>query len=87
MVRGHAAAVLAHVQIELGGREADRPLRHRLTHEFLHSLDLVLPGTRTKSFPAGEYQIPVALIIGRRKESTDKKVTLNDALRDFGVSV
>lgn len=48
---------------------------------------VVIPGTRTKQFPAGEYQIPVALIIGKRKASTDKKVTLNDALRDFGVSV
>ncbi len=48
---------------------------------------VVIPGTRTKQFPAGEYQIPVALIIGRRKASTDKKVSLNDALRDFGVSV
>ncbi|MDH3728611.1 MAG: 2,3,4,5-tetrahydropyridine-2,6-dicarboxylate N-succinyltransferase [Myxococcales bacterium] len=48
---------------------------------------VVIPGTRTKKFPAGEYQIPVALIIGRRKPSTDKKVSLNDALRDFAVSV
>ncbi len=48
---------------------------------------VVIPGTRTKKFPAGEYQIPAALIIGRRKESTDKKVSLNEALRDFGVSV
>jgi len=48
---------------------------------------VVIPGTRPKQFPAGEYQVPVALIIGRRKASTDKKVTLNDALRDFGVSV
>ena len=48
---------------------------------------VVIPGTRTKQFPAGDYQVPAALIIGRRKESTDKKVTLNDALREFGVSV
>ena len=48
---------------------------------------VVIPGTRTKQFPAGEYQIPVALIIGQRKASTDKKVTLNEALRDFDVSV
>ncbi len=48
---------------------------------------VVIPGTRTKNFPAGEYSIPVALIIGRRKPSTDKKVSLNEALRDFGVSV
>lgn len=48
---------------------------------------VVIPGMRSKKFPAGEYQIPCALIIGKRKESTDKKTSLNDALRDFGVSV
>lgn len=48
---------------------------------------VVIPGTRTKKFPAGEFQVPCALIIGRRKESTDKKTSLNDALRDFGVAV
>ena len=48
---------------------------------------VVIPGTRTKSFPAGDFQVPCALIIGQRKESTDKKTSLNDALRDFGVSV
>jgi 2,3,4,5-tetrahydropyridine-2-carboxylate N-succinyltransferase len=48
---------------------------------------VVVPGTRTKSFPAGEYGLPCALIIGRRKESTDRKTSLNDALRDFAVSV
>jgi 2,3,4,5-tetrahydropyridine-2-carboxylate N-succinyltransferase len=47
---------------------------------------VVIPGTRPKKFPAGEYQIPVALIIGVRKASTDKKVSLNEALRDFHVS-
>lgn len=48
---------------------------------------VVVPGSYKKSFPAGEYSITCALIIGRRKESTDKKTSLNDALRDFGVSV
>lgn len=48
---------------------------------------VVIPGMRTKKFPAGEYQIPCALIIGRRKQSTDKKTSLNEALRDFGVAV
>lgn len=48
---------------------------------------VVIPGTRTKKFPAGEYQVPVALIIGRRKPSTDLKTSLNDALRTFDVSV
>lgn len=47
---------------------------------------VVIPGSYTRSFPAGEYQVACALIIGKRKESTDKKVSLNDALRDYGVS-
>ncbi len=48
---------------------------------------VVIPGTRTKKFPAGEYQVPTALIIGRRKESTNRKTSLNDALREYNVSV
>ncbi|MEM1319272.1 MAG: 2,3,4,5-tetrahydropyridine-2,6-dicarboxylate N-succinyltransferase [Bacteroidota bacterium] len=48
---------------------------------------VVIPGTYTKKFPAGEYQVACALIIGQRKESTDKKVSLNDALREFNVAV
>ena len=48
---------------------------------------VVVPGSYRKQFPAGEYSVSCALIIGRRKESTDKKTTLNDALRDFGVAV
>lgn len=48
---------------------------------------VVIPGTIPKKFPAGEYQVPCALIIGRRKESTDLKTSLNDALRDNSVSV
>ncbi len=48
---------------------------------------VVVPGTITKKFPAGEYGIQCALIIGKRKESTDKKTSLNEALREFNVSV
>lgn len=48
---------------------------------------VVIPGTYTKEFPAGNYQVACALIIGSRKESTDKKVSLNNALRDFDVAV
>jgi 2,3,4,5-tetrahydropyridine-2,6-dicarboxylate N-succinyltransferase len=48
---------------------------------------VVIPGMRPRKFPAGEYLTPCALIIGQRNESTDKKTTLNQALRDFGVSV
>lgn len=46
---------------------------------------VVIPGTRPKQFPAGVYQVPCALIVGRRTASTDKKVSLNQALRDFEV--
>ena len=48
---------------------------------------VVVAGTRAKEFPAGSYQLQTALIIGERKESTDQKTSLNEALRDFGVSV
>jgi 2,3,4,5-tetrahydropyridine-2,6-dicarboxylate N-succinyltransferase len=48
---------------------------------------VVIPGMRPKSFPAGEFLTPCALIIGERRESTDKKTSLNAALRDFAVSV
>ena len=54
---------------------------------FVPPRSVVIPGTRIKKFPAGEFGIPAALIIGRRSESTDKKVSLNAALRDFGVAV
>jgi 2,3,4,5-tetrahydropyridine-2,6-dicarboxylate N-succinyltransferase len=47
---------------------------------------VVIPGSYTKEYPAGTYQVPCALIIGQRKESTDKKVSLNDALREYDVS-
>lgn len=48
---------------------------------------VVIPGSYTKEFPAGKFNVPCALIIGKRKESTDKKTSLNDALRDYDVSV
>ncbi len=48
---------------------------------------VVVAGTRTKEFPAGSYQLQTALIIGERRESTDQKTSLNEALRQFGVSV
>jgi 2,3,4,5-tetrahydropyridine-2-carboxylate N-succinyltransferase len=48
---------------------------------------VVIPGSFSKKFPAGEYNVPCALIIGQRKESTDKKTSLNEALRDFDVAV
>ena len=48
---------------------------------------VVIPGSYTKEFPAGNYQVPCALIIGKRKESTNKKTSLNDALRTHDIAV
>ncbi len=48
---------------------------------------VVIPGSCTKQFPAGDYQVSCALIIGKRKESTDRKTSLNEALREFKVQV
>lgn len=48
---------------------------------------VVIPGSYTKTFAAGDYQVPCALIIGKRKESTDKKTSLNNALREYDVAV
>jgi 2,3,4,5-tetrahydropyridine-2-carboxylate N-succinyltransferase len=50
------------------------------------SRSVVIPGSYTKKFSAGEFQVPCALIIGKRKESTDTKTSLNDALREYSVS-
>jgi len=48
---------------------------------------VVVPGTRPKAFPAGQVQLSCAVIIGHRKESTDRKTSLNDVLREFALSV
>ncbi|PQJ23146.1 2,3,4,5-tetrahydropyridine-2,6-dicarboxylate N-succinyltransferase [Tenacibaculum sp. SG-28] len=48
---------------------------------------VVIPGSYTKKFAAGEYNVPCALIIGKRKESTNKKTSLNDALREYDVAI
>ena len=54
---------------------------------FVPARSVVIPGSYTKKFAAGEFQVPCALIIGTRKESTDKKTSLNDALREHNVAV
>lgn len=63
---------------------ADEPREYK---GYVPSRSVVIPGSYTKSFPAGEYQVPCALIIGKRKESTNKKTSLNDALREYNVAV
>jgi 2,3,4,5-tetrahydropyridine-2,6-dicarboxylate N-succinyltransferase len=54
---------------------------------FVPADSVVIPGSYTKTFPAGEFQVPCALIIGKRKASTDLKTSLNDALRENNVAV
>ncbi len=54
---------------------------------YIPARSVVIPGSYTKKFAAGEFQVPCALIIGKRKESTDKKTSLNDALRTYDVAV
>jgi len=61
-----------------------QPVEHR---NYVPERSVVIPGSYTKNFPAGQYQVGCALIIGKRKESTDKKTSLNDALRENQVSV
>jgi 2,3,4,5-tetrahydropyridine-2-carboxylate N-succinyltransferase len=62
----------------------DKPVE---TRGYVPERSVVIPGSYPKKFPAGEYNVPCALIIGKRKESTDKKTSLNDALRENNVAV
>ena len=62
----------------------DKPVE---TKGFVPDRSVVIPGSYTKTFPAGDFQVPCALIIGKRKESTNKKTSLNDALREYNVAV
>lgn len=67
--------------IDVTGNE---PVEHK---NYVPERSVVIPGSYSKKFPAGEFQVPCALIIGKRKESTDKKTSLNDALRENNVAV
>jgi 2,3,4,5-tetrahydropyridine-2-carboxylate N-succinyltransferase len=67
--------------IDVTGEE---PVEHK---GIVPERSVVIPGTYPKNFKAGEYGVPCALIIGKRKESTDKKTSLNDALREYNVAV
>jgi 2,3,4,5-tetrahydropyridine-2-carboxylate N-succinyltransferase len=62
----------------------DEPVEYK---GYVPARSVVIPGSYTKKFPAGDFQVPCALIIGKRKESTDKKTSLNDALRENNVAV
>lgn len=67
--------------IDVTGSE---PVEHK---GFVPARSVVIPGSYTKKFEAGEFQVPCALIIGKRKASTDLKTSLNDALREYDVAV
>ncbi len=62
----------------------EKPVEHK---GYVPERSVVIPGSYPKKFPAGEFHVPCALIIGKRKESTDKKTSLNDALRENAVAV
>ncbi len=85
---GQAAVLGANVVITGSTKVIDvsgpEPIEYK---GYVPARSVVIPGVFEKSFPAGRYGVPCALIIGKRKESTDKKTSLNDALRDFGVAV
>jgi 2,3,4,5-tetrahydropyridine-2,6-dicarboxylate N-succinyltransferase len=61
----------------------DEPVEHR---GYVPPRSVVIPGTRTKEYPAGSYDIACALIVGTRSETTDLKTSLNDALREHGIA-
>ncbi|HEY8512121.1 MAG TPA: 2,3,4,5-tetrahydropyridine-2,6-dicarboxylate N-succinyltransferase, partial [Cyclobacteriaceae bacterium] len=62
----------------------DKPVEYK---GYVPERAVVIPGSMMRKFPAGEYGVSCALIIGKRKESTDKKTSLNDALRENSVPV
>ncbi len=85
---GREAVLGANVVITGSTRIFDVSGSHKVEYRgHVPSRSVVIPGTYPKKFPAGEYQVPCALIIGQRKASTDLKTSLNQALRDFDVAV
>src|SRR5690554_453779 len=62
----------------------EQPVEYK---SFIPARSVVIPGSYTQRYPAGEYQVPCALIIGIRKESTDKKTSLNNVLREYNVAI
>lgn len=85
---GKAAVIAAGVTLTGNSRIIDvsktEPIEYR---GYVPPRSVVIPGAISKTFPSGEYQIPCALIIGERKDSTNWKTMLNDSLRDFGATI
>ena len=85
---GEGAVLGAGVTITSATRIIDVTGPEAIEHRgFVPPRSVVIPGYRVKSFPAGDYGVPVALIIGERKRSTDEKTSLEDALREHDVAV
>lgn len=84
---GREAVLGANVVITGSTRVLDVSQAEEIVYQgYIPPRKVVIPGSYTKQFPAGTYQVPCALIIGERKESTNKKTALNDALREYQVS-
>lgn len=85
---GKEAVLGANVVLTQSTRIIDVTGKEPVTHKgYVPERSVVIPGGYIKVFPAGEYQVACALIIGKRKESTDKKTSLNEALREHNVAV
>ena len=85
---GKQAVLGANVTLTASSKIIDVTGQEPVIHKgYVPERSVVIPGSYTKEFPAGNYNVPCALIIGQRKESTDLKTSLNDALRTHDVSV
>jgi len=88
VVVGKEAVLGANVVLTQSTKIIDVTTPEATTYQgYVPPRSVVIPGSYTKTFPAGNYQVPCALIIGQRKASTDLKTSLNDVLRDFQVAV
>ena len=82
------AVIGANVVLTASSKIIDVSGRSAIEHKgVVPSRSVVIPGSYSKDFPSGNYGVSCALIIGKRKRSTDKKTSLNDALRDYNVTV
>jgi len=85
---GSEAVLGANVVLTMSTKIIDVTSKDAVQYKgYVPERSVVIPGSYTKKFPAGDYQVPCALIIGRRKESTDLKTSLNNALREHDVAV
>ena len=84
---GREAVLGAGLTLTMSTKIIDAQTGEELPKGYIPERSVVIPGSIKKDFPGGEFYVPIALIIGQRKASTDQKTSLNDALRDFNVAV